>query len=190
MTPARWRQVEELFHAASQRDSNERDAFLREASEGDEDLKSEVESLLRQEASTEDLFAWGAKPGCLSALETEAKAEPPNNDVEEDVGRQYGSYRTLGLLGRGGMGAVYLAERQQPIHRLVALKVIKRGMDTSEVIARFDSERQALALMDHPNIGRMFDAGAKRGWTPVFRYGVRARHPNYPVLRPEPVEQS
>jgi len=169
MTPARWRQVEELFHAASQRDSNERDAFLREASEGDEDLKSEVESLLRLEASSEDLLAWGPKPGCLRmAVETEAMAEPPNNDVEEDVGRQYGSYRTLGLLGRGGMGAVYLAERQQPIHRLVALKVIKRGMDTSEVIARFDSERQALALMDHPNIARVFDAGASEDGRPYF----------------------
>ena len=75
MTPARWRQVEELFHAASQRDSNERDAFLREASEGDEDLKSEVESLLRLEASSEDLLAWGAKPGCLRmTLETEPES--------------------------------------------------------------------------------------------------------------------
>jgi serine/threonine protein kinase len=170
MTPARWRQVEELYHAASQLEDSQHEAFLKEACKGDQDLKSEVESLLRQESSSEDLLAWGATPGCLLTLarETEAMAEPLNNDLEEDVGRQYGSYKTLRLLGRGGMGAVYLAEQQQPIPRLVALKVIKRGMDTREVIARFDSERQALALMDHPNIARVFDAGASEDGRPYF----------------------
>jgi serine/threonine protein kinase len=170
MTPARWRQVEELYHAASQREKGQREAFLNEACQGDQELKNEVESLLKQESSSEDLLAWGATPGCLlrMAAETEAMAEPPNDDLEEDVGRQYGSYRTLRLLGRGGMGSVYLAEQRQPIHRLVALKVIKRGMDTREVIARFDSERQALALMDHPNIARVFDAGASEDGRPYF----------------------
>ena len=104
------------------------------------------------------------------ALETETRAitEPLHKGIEEEAGRQFGPYKTLHRLGRGGMGAVYLAEQQQPIRRLVALKVIKPGMDTREVIARFESERQALALMDHPNIARVFDAGSGADGRPYF----------------------
>jgi len=83
-------------------------------------------------------------------------------------GQQFGPYKTVRLLGEGGMGVVYLAEQQKPIRRQVALKVIKLGMDTREVIARFESERQALALMDHPNIARVFDAGASEDGRPYF----------------------
>ena len=71
-----------------------------------------------------------------------------------------GPYRILGVLGEGGMGIVYRAKQTEPIRREVALKLIKRGMDTDLVIARFEAERQALALMDHPNIAKVFDAGA------------------------------
>ena len=74
--------------------------------------------------------------------------------------RRNRAYRVIELLGQGGMGAVYLAEQTQPVRRRVALKVIKPGMDTQQVIARFEAERQALALMDHPNIARVLDAGA------------------------------
>jgi serine/threonine protein kinase/WD40 repeat protein len=103
-------------------------------------------------------------------METETRAAPESLDkpVEEDVGRQFGPYKTIGLLGKGGMGAVYLAEQHEPFHRLVALKVIKPGMDTRHVIARFESERQALALMDHPNIARVFDAGSGHDGRPYF----------------------
>jgi len=69
---------------------------------------------------------------------------------------QIGPFRVIRLIGEGGMGAVYLAEQDEPIHRTVALKIIKLGMDTREVIARFDTERQALALMEHPNIARVY----------------------------------
>src|SRR5579872_26685 len=83
---------------------------------------------------------------------------------EDDFGR----YRIVRPLGEGGMGTVYLAEQQEPIRRCVALKVIKLGMDTSQVLARFVNERQALAIMDHPNIARIFDAGATPKGRPYF----------------------
>src|SRR5271163_130005 len=81
---------------------------------------------------------------------------------------QIGPYRLLQSLGEGGMGEVWLAEQTKPIHRTVALKLIKTGMDTKAVVARFESERQALALMDHPNIARVFDAGATSEGRPYF----------------------
>jgi serine/threonine protein kinase len=103
------------------------------------------------------------------ALETETHPYTDRDDTsQDDESRQFGPYKTLRLLGKGGMGAVYLAEQRQPIRRLVALKVIKAGMDTREVIARFESERQALALMDHPNIARVFDAGSGTDGRPYF----------------------
>src|SRR3954466_10044700 len=82
--------------------------------------------------------------------------------------QQIGPYRIIAAVGHGGMGEVYKAEQREPIQRIVALKVIKLGMDTKEVIARFEGERQALALMDHPNIARVFDAGATELGRPYF----------------------
>jgi eukaryotic-like serine/threonine-protein kinase len=79
-----------------------------------------------------------------------------------------GSYRLIQLLGEGGMGEVWRAEQTDPFHRTVALKLIKAGMDTRAVVARFDSERQALALMEHPNIAKVFDAGATPAGRPYF----------------------
>src|SRR4030095_3490292 len=80
----------------------------------------------------------------------------------------FGRYRILRPLGEGGMGTVYLAEQREPIRRCVALKVIKIGMDTGQVLARFANERQALAMMDHPNIAQIFDAGATTKGRPYF----------------------
>ena len=79
-----------------------------------------------------------------------------------------GSYKLLEEIGEGGMGVVYMAEQARPVRRRVALKIIKPGMDTRDVIARFEAERQALALMDHPNIARVFDAGTTHGGRPYF----------------------
>src|SRR5262249_1524920 len=84
-----------------------------------------------------------------------AVAEP----VHDEVGAVIGPYKLMEQIGEGGMGLVFVAEQQQPVRRKVALKLIKPGMDTREVIARFEQERQALALMDHPNIARVLDAG-------------------------------
>jgi serine/threonine protein kinase len=85
-----------------------------------------------------------------------------------EIGSRIGCYKLLSVLGEGGFGMVYLAEQEHPIKRLVALKVIKPGMDTKQVIARFETERQALAMLDHPHIARVFDAGATEGGRPYF----------------------
>ena len=86
----------------------------------------------------------------------------------EQPGTQIGPYKLLEQIGEGGMGVVYLASQREPIRRKVALKIIKPGMDTREVVARFEAERQALALMDHPNIAKVFDAGATDAGRPYF----------------------
>jgi len=100
-------------------------------------------------------------------------AEDPSRTLDAvkpmyEIGSTIGCYKLLSVLGEGGFGMVYLAEQQRPIKRLVALKVIKPGMDTKQVIARFETERQALAMLDHPNIARVFDAGATEAGRPYF----------------------
>ena len=95
-------------------------------------------------------------------LKTEAGTEEaaPVVPITEKPGDRIGRYKLLQKIGEGGCGVVYMAEQEEPVRRRVALKVIKLGMDTREVIARFEAERQALAMMDHPNIAKIFDAGA------------------------------
>src|SRR5438045_4760403 len=88
--------------------------------------------------------------------------------LTEKAGDRIGRYRLLQEIGHGGCGVVYMAEQEEPVHRRVALKVIKLGMDTWRVIARFEAERQALALMDHPNIAKVLDAGATETGRPYF----------------------
>ncbi len=88
--------------------------------------------------------------------------------LQEGPGTVIGPYKLLEQIGEGGLGVVYMAEQQEPVRRKVALKIIKPGMDTKEVIARFEAERQALALMDHPNIAKVLDAGATESGRPYF----------------------
>ena len=88
--------------------------------------------------------------------------------ITERPGTVIGPYKLMEQIGEGGMGLVFVAEQQQPVRRKVALKIIKPGMDTRDVIARFEAERQALALMDHPNIARVFDAGTTESGRPYF----------------------
>ena len=113
-------------------------------------------------------------PRCLLGLGLRTLPEDADSPtasvavISSHVGQSYGPYRTLRVLGEGGMGIVYLAEQQEPIQRRVAVKVIKLGMDSKEVIARFESERQALALMDHRNIARVLDAGTSQSGRPYF----------------------
>jgi WD40 repeat protein/serine/threonine protein kinase len=129
----------------------ERTAFLEEACAGDAQLRAAVEELL---AAHDRLEA--ARP-------TDTAAAPP-----ERPGAAVGPYKLLQQLGEGGMGTVFMAEQSHPVQRRVAVKVIKPGMDSAQVIARFEAERQALALMDHPNIAKVFEAGTTDSGRPYF----------------------
>ena len=137
----------------------ERAAYLDQACGGDDALRRQVESLLDAHSRAGSfLDGHGVSP--TLAL---APASPP-----EGPGAIIGPYKLLEEIGEGGMGTVYMAEQSQPIRRRVALKVIKPGMDSRQVLARFEAERQALALMDHPNIARVLDAGATASGRPYF----------------------
>ena len=138
--------LEALFEAAVALDTDaERADYLNQACP-DAELRREVEALLEAHRNPDSLFAEPTVRGeAISA---------------EGVGTIIGRYKLLEQIGEGGMGAVYMAEQREPVRRRVALKIIKLGMDTKQVIARFEAERQALALMDHPNIAKVLDAGA------------------------------
>jgi len=117
--------------------------------------------------------AAGLCPVCLihAAFESSPGANEPRTATGPAAAAQhddFGRYQIVRPLGEGGMGTVYLAEQREPIRRHVALKVVKLGMDTSQVLARFDNERQALAMMEHPNIARILDAGATTNGRPYF----------------------
>ena len=122
-------------------------------------------------------FTFGAGPERLKRLLFEGLQEPEgqedvtkslSDDTAKPEDEWIGRYRLLHTIGEGGMGIVYLAEQQEPIRRKVALKVIKPGMDSKRVIARFEAERQALALLDHPNIAHVYDAGTTEAGRPFF----------------------
>src|SRR5690242_15061859 len=105
----------------------------------------------------------GLCPRCLFDVSTTDPSGRPTTKVTpamERPGERIGRYKLLQQIGEGGMGVVYMAEQEEPVVRKVALKIIKLGMDTRQVVARFEAERQALALMDHPNIAKALDAGA------------------------------
>jgi serine/threonine protein kinase/tetratricopeptide (TPR) repeat protein len=154
--------VKEIFQAAVQRDPTERSAFLDQPCGGDAALRTAVESLL---AAGEDAGDFLENPPLLSA----GGLDPATlGSSGSEPARVIDRYRLLEKIGAGGMGEVWLAEQQEPVHRHVALKVIKAGMDTAQVIARFEAERQALAIMDHPAIARVFDAGATPAGRPYF----------------------
>ncbi|MFH1278489.1 MAG: serine/threonine-protein kinase [Candidatus Eisenbacteria bacterium] len=148
MDTERHQRITDLFHRAAGLPETEREAFLRKECGGDESLVSEVLRLIAHDPGSASPLPLGATPGL--------------------VGSMIDKYRLLEVLGAGGMGEVYLAEQTAPIRRKVALKIIKLGMDTKEVIARFESERQALAMMDHLNIAKIHDAGATEQGRPYF----------------------
>jgi serine/threonine protein kinase len=160
--------AEEVFCAAvGLSDPAERLAFLEQACAGDARLRVTVEELLAEQNNVEKLF--GNDSGAdspvsgLSQMLNEAmgagNSGPTVFSARENIGQQIGPYKLIEQIGEGGCGVVYMAEQTQPVRRRVALKLIKLGMDTKSVVARFELERQALALMDHPNIARVLDAG-------------------------------
>jgi serine/threonine protein kinase/tetratricopeptide (TPR) repeat protein len=156
----RERRAEEIFYRALEREGGEQKAFLEKACGGDADLRAEVESLLQHQNEAGSFLEQPAEgvPDEVTELDKREHAERD----------QIGPYKLLHVLGEGGMGEVWLAEQSQPIRRDVALKIIRRGLDSKEIIARFEAERQALALMDHPCVAKVFDAGSTPRGRPYF----------------------
>ncbi len=136
---------------------DERAAFLQSACRDNDPLRAEIEALLRAHAKPQ---RWLDAPDAGSHTIDQPSAGQP--------GTQIGPYKVLQQIGEGGFGVVYMAEQSEPVQRRVALKIIKPGMDTRRVIARFAAERQALAVMDHPNIAKVHDAGATDSGRPYF----------------------
>ncbi len=166
MTPERWHQIEEIFHEALDLEAGPRAKFIKQKAGDDAELKAEVERLLSQfdEASSfiEQPLYDSAKNAVLSSLLDETDEDPM-------VGTVLGNYRIEREVGRGGMGAVYEAYRADGEFRLrVALKVVKRGVDTDFVLRRFRNERQILAAFDHPFITRLIDGGSTPDGRPYF----------------------
>jgi eukaryotic-like serine/threonine-protein kinase len=150
--------VKEIFEEALARQGIDRAAYLDEACAGDSQLRSEVEAYVRSAERTNALLG-------VSVDGVPSSAAGP---LAETPGTMVGRYKLLERIGEGGFGVVFLAEQQSPVVRKVALKIIKLGMDTRQVIARFEAERQALAMMDHPNIARVLDGGATETGRPYF----------------------
>ena len=152
----------ELFNEAKARATGaERDIFLAESCRNDAELKAQVLSLLGAHEGAGEFLK--SQPALSPEIEAELARLKP-----EEVGERIGPYKLREQIGEGGFGVVWVAEQQEPVRRTVALKIIKMGMDTREVVARFEQEKQALAMMDHPNIARVFDAGATEHGRPFF----------------------
>jgi serine/threonine protein kinase/WD40 repeat protein len=155
MSPDQERRLEEIFSAARNLPPPERTAFLERACGGDAALRQQADSLL------------AAHEQAGQFLQPTVLVPAPNAPFEKS-GDRIGRYKLLEQIGEGGFGVVWMAEQEEPVRRRVALKIIKLGMDTKEVVARFEGERQALAMMEHPNIARVFDGGATDTGRPYF----------------------
>ncbi|HTD87731.1 MAG TPA: serine/threonine-protein kinase, partial [Candidatus Binatia bacterium] len=155
---------EALFTLAVEKPAAERAAFLDRECSGDAELRQRIEALLGAHAKAGEFL--NEPPAAVSAKTFVITTGMI--PITEKAGDRIGRYKLLQQIGEGGCGVVYMAEQEEPVRRRVALKVIKLGMDTKSVIARFEAERQALALMDHPNIARVLDAGATETGRPYF----------------------
>ena len=159
MSTSNWDQIQEIFLATADLPAAERKAFLAQVCQGDAELRAEVESLLHADSTD----------GATIAAAIESEVSALLDDRSSLVGTRMGPYRLLKEIGRGGMGAVYLGERDdEHFHKRVAIKVVKRGMDSSEVLARFRHERQILAGLEHPYIARLIDGGTIPDGRPFF----------------------
>ncbi len=150
---------DEIFNTAAELvNAAERQLYLDEVCEGDPLLRSEIEDLLELDRKAGN-FLESPPPGLPGTID---------QPLTEKPSAQIGPYKLLQQIGEGGFGIVFMAEQLQPVRRKVALKIIKPGMDSEEVVARFEAERQALALMEHPNIARVFDGGTTESGRPYF----------------------
>jgi len=176
MSPERWQQIEAIFQTAVDLKTADRAAFIGKACAGDEELKSEVEKLMADYESADSFIespVWtdssflnsSAKKIISESIDEQAE----QLDQEDLTGRQIGAYRLVNEIGRGGMGAVFLAERADgEFSQNVAIKLIKRGMDSDFIIRRFRHERQILASFEHPFIARLLDGGSTPEGIPYF----------------------
>ena len=166
-----FKQAKDIFLAAVEMPNpEERAEFLREACAGDDALRHQVDGLLRRH---EDAGSFLERPprddGETGAFAADSSTPaPPAAFQTETIGMKIGPYKLVQQLGEGGMGTVWVAEQTEPVKRRVALKVIKPGLDSAQVVRRFEAERQALALMDHTNIAKVLDAGSTPAGRPYF----------------------
>ncbi|HLH52847.1 MAG TPA: serine/threonine-protein kinase [Verrucomicrobiae bacterium] len=169
MIPPPNREVE-IFIAALALPAGRRGAYLQGACADDAALRVRIEDLLGVHERAGGFMETSGLSAQASPNETAAPGAATSFAIvpSEKPADRIGRYKLLQQIGEGGCGVVYMAEQEEPVRRRVALKVIKLGMDTKQVIARFEAERQALALMDHPNIARVFDAGATETGRPFF----------------------
>ena len=142
--------IKEIFAEALDRQGADRTAYLDKACADNPELRARVEALL------------------VAAGQTNGFRETTGSSLSECPGTVIGRYKLLEQIGEGGFGVVFMADQEAPIRRRVALKIIKLGMDTKQIVARFEAERQALAMMDHPNIAKVFDGGATEAGRPYF----------------------
>ncbi|MES1167132.1 MAG: protein kinase, partial [Pseudomonadota bacterium] len=163
---------ETLFANALARPTAERPAYLDEACAGNPALRTRLEVLLKAHDLSQNLLAGSPAAAARTVMYSPGPVEMP--------GTLIGRYKLLEQIGEGGFGTVYMAEQEVPVRRRVALKVIKLGMDTRSVIARFEAERQTLALMTHADIARVYDAGATSAGRPYF---VMEYVEGYPITR-------
>ena len=170
MHPADFARVKDIVSRARELAPDARAAYLIEVCAGDATLQAEVEALLAFDVKTPSILVTG---GVARQLTPEFFDSLPKTSAPAAIG----PYQILEILGEGGMGTVYRAEQTTPIHREVALKLIRRGLDTDRIVARFEAERQALALMDHAHIARVLDAGATADGRPYFVMELVAGEP-------------
>lgn len=147
-----------VFLSALELPEQEREAFVLKQCGDNSSLQAEVQKLVAHQATSH----------FLESPASELLSTQDYQPIQEKEGSQVGPYRLMEQVGEGGFGLVFVAEQQAPVRRKVALKIIKPGMDTKEVIARFEAERQALALMDHPNVAKILDAGVTNSGRPYF----------------------
>ena len=163
MQPAseRWSRVKALFEAAVNLEPPERASLLAKECNGNDALRREIESLLESDSRTD-----GFIEQAILEIPRDLFAETPEDSL---AGRQFGAYQIIREIGRGGLGAVYLAARADDEYRKeVAIKLVRRGLDTADILRRFRNERQILAQLDHPNIARLIDGGTTSEGLPYF----------------------
>ena len=174
---------EALFQAAVHLRGAARSTFLDGACQGEPAMRQRLETLLAAHDAGDSFLEpkeQGSATQPLKTIKLQIEDSP-----DEAVGQTLGRYKLLEKIGEGGCGVVYVAEQSVPVRRRIALKVIKLGMDTKQVVARFEAERQALAMMDHPSIaiGVLTDAGSTEMLgRPLLRDGTGARHPHHRLL--------